>query len=162
MTLEEQVGAMLVDGQAADLIQNQEPGTEVFAEFTFEAAAFLGGAQLVDDVDGVGVLFQELQAKEVLHLEPIDFLEPIPLELFEGLDDRKARGLHVQGHGALPALLVLAVDEPGQVFGVSPGLPGSLLGQVVVLRLQERQFEVVELLSQEGGVHSWGDCGLGS
>ena len=48
--LEEQVGAMLVDGQVADLIQNQQPGTEVFAEFTFEAAAFLGGAQLVDGV----------------------------------------------------------------------------------------------------------------
>jgi hypothetical protein len=107
-------------------------------------------------------LFQELQTKEVLHLEPVDFLEPIPLELFEGLDDREARGFHMQGHGAFAALLALAIDEPGQVFGVSPGLPGSLPGQVVVLRLQERQFEVVELLSQKGGVHGWGDCGLGS
>jgi len=32
-----------------------------------------------------------------------------------------------------------------------------LLGQWVVLRLDERQLEVVELLSQQGGIHGWGD-----
>ena len=35
-------------------VQNQNAGQEVFPEFTFEAAAFLGGAQLIDDIDGVG------------------------------------------------------------------------------------------------------------
>jgi CRISPR/Cas system-associated endonuclease Cas1 len=52
--LEEQVGAVLVDRQVADLIQDQELGPEVFSEFAFEGAPFLGGAQVVDDIDGVG------------------------------------------------------------------------------------------------------------
>ena len=32
-----------------------------------------------------------------------------------------------------------------------------LLSQLVVLRLDERQLEAVELLSQPGGVSGWGD-----
>jgi hypothetical protein len=90
-------------------------------------------------------------------LELVDFLGPVPAELFEGLDDRKAGGFDPPPDGVFPALLVLAVDEPGQIFDVSPGLPGGLLGQLVVLRLDERQLEAVELLSQPGGVSGWGD-----
>ncbi len=127
--LEEQIGAMLIDGQIADFIQNQDRWSEIFFELHFEAALFLGGGEFVDDVDrigkehrvafqaggvaqrgsqvgfaqpdgsekdDVGRLRQELQAEEVLNLEAIDFLGPIPMELLQRFDDRKACGLDAQ------------------------------------------------------------------
>ncbi len=51
--LEEQIGAVLIDGQVADLVQNQNFRAEVFFEFVFEVAPFVSGAQLVDHVDSV-------------------------------------------------------------------------------------------------------------
>src|ERR1700675_1898724 len=52
--LEEEVGSVLVDGEVADLVEDQERWAEVFAQLGFEGAFGLGGAQGVDDVDGVG------------------------------------------------------------------------------------------------------------
>ena len=187
--LEKQIGAVLVDGQVADLIQNQKPWPEVLPQFALKIAPFLRGAQLIDDIDGVGkehrvalqtggiaqgggqvgftqadgaqedgvgVVFQELQTEKVLHLELVDFLGPVPAELFEGFDDREAGGFDPQPDGVFPALLVLAVDEPGQVFDVSPRLAGGLLGQFVVLSLEERQLEIIELLSKQGSGYGRG------
>jgi hypothetical protein len=58
--------------------------------------------------------------------------------------------------GMLEPLLVLAIDEPGEVVNVGPGLLGGLLGQFGTLGFEEGQFEVIQLLMQEGGlgVHS--------
>src|ERR1035438_10576908 len=47
--LEKQIGAMLVDGQVTELIQDQEPGPEVLLQIVFEGASFVRGAQLIDD-----------------------------------------------------------------------------------------------------------------
>src|SRR5262249_61192353 len=52
--LEQQVGAMLVDGEVAELIDDQHGGLEVTAELVLEAAGRLRGRQRVDDVDGGG------------------------------------------------------------------------------------------------------------
>jgi hypothetical protein len=52
--LEEQVGAALVDGQVTDLVQNERGRRQVPFQFGFERPAALGGAQGVDDVDGIG------------------------------------------------------------------------------------------------------------
>src|SRR5438874_2230855 len=79
---------------------------------------------------------QEVQAEEVLDLEPIDFLGPVPVELFEGFQDREAGGLDAQFDGVLAALLVLAVDEAGEVIGVGPGMLGGLLGPFGVMGLE--------------------------
>jgi len=49
------------------------------------------------------------------------------------IDDRKAGGFDPAPDDVFSALLVLAVDESGQIFDVRPGLPGCLLGQFVVL-----------------------------
>ena len=38
--------------------------------------------------DDVGFVFEEGQAKEVLHLGAVDFLGPVPVKLVEGFDDR--------------------------------------------------------------------------
>ena len=77
--------------------------------------------------DNVGVLFEELQPKEILHRQPVDFLGPVPVKLFEGVDDREVRGFDAQLDGMLAALLVLLVDEARQVIDVGPGLLRSLL-----------------------------------
>jgi hypothetical protein len=45
---------VLIDGQVADLIQDDTLGVEVLLELAFEVAAFLGGGQIVDDADGIG------------------------------------------------------------------------------------------------------------
>ena len=103
-----------------------------------------------DDVTLVG---QELQAEEVLDLEAVDFLGPIPVELFEGFQHREAGGLHAQLDGVLESLLVLAVDEAAQVIDMTAALLSRLLRQFGVLRFQEREPQVIELLMQE--------CGLG-
>ena len=52
--LEEQVGAALVDGQVTDLVQNERRRRQVPFQFGFERPSGLGGAQGVDDVDGIG------------------------------------------------------------------------------------------------------------
>jgi len=52
--LEEHVGAGLVDGQKAQLIEDQERGAGVFFEFGFHAAGGLGRGEGVDDIDGGG------------------------------------------------------------------------------------------------------------
>ncbi len=69
--------------------------------------------------DDVGLLRQELQTEEVLNLEAIDFLGPIPMELLQGFENRKARSLDAQLDGVLEPLLVLAVDEPAEVINGS-------------------------------------------
>jgi len=43
----------------------------------------------IAEQDGVGFLFDELQAKEVLQLRPVDFLRPAPVELIEGFSTGK-------------------------------------------------------------------------
>src|SRR5262249_50065322 len=50
--LEQQVGAVLVDGQVTELIDNKDGGLEVAVKFAFELAGGLGGGEGIDDVDG--------------------------------------------------------------------------------------------------------------
>ena len=45
-----------------------------------------------------------------MHLEAIDFLGPVPAELFERFEDREARGFHATFNDALAALGVFALD----------------------------------------------------
>src|SRR6266487_5085141 len=102
-----------------------------------------------NDVAFVG---QKLQAEEVLDLEAIDFLGPVPAELFEGFQYRETRGLHAQLDGVLESLVVLAVNEAAQVVDVTPALLSGLLGQFGILSFKEREPEVIELLVQQCGL----------
>jgi hypothetical protein len=102
--------------------------------------------------DDVGFLRKEVQAEEVLHLEAIGLLGPVPLELFERFDDRKAGGPEAQLHGVLEALLILAIDEAGEVFDVGQMVLGGLLGQLGILGFEEGQLEIIQVLVQEGGL----------
>jgi hypothetical protein len=80
-------------------------------------------------------LFQELEAKEVLDLEPVDFPGPVPLELLKGFQDGEAGGFDPRLDDMLAALLVLAVDESAEIIDVAPGLLRRLLSQFGVLSL---------------------------
>ena len=40
--------------------------------------------------DDVGFVFDELEAEEVLDLEAVDFLGPVPAEGVEGFDERES------------------------------------------------------------------------
>jgi len=66
--------------------------------------------------DDVGVLRHELQTEQVLNGQPIDFLGPGPIELFEGFDDGKAGALDSRRHPALALVVVFALDQSAQVF----------------------------------------------
>src|SRR5262249_9940386 len=52
--LEQQIGAVLVDRQIAELVDDQQAGLEVATDLTLEAAGGLRGGERVDDVDGGG------------------------------------------------------------------------------------------------------------
>jgi hypothetical protein len=52
--LEQQVGAVLVDGQVAEFVDDEKGGLEIAGKFALEAAGGLGGGQRVDDVYGGG------------------------------------------------------------------------------------------------------------
>ena len=91
----------------------------------------------------------EFQAKEVLDLEPIDFLGPVPAELFEGFEDGEASGFDAAFNDALASLGIFAFDEPAQIFDVIPVLLSTLLSQFGMVVLDEGQFEVVQMLGEQ-------------
>ena len=91
----------------------------------------------------------ELQAKEVLHLKAINFLGPFPVELFESFDDGEASGFDAPFNDALASFGVLAFDQSTQVFDVVPVLLSALLSQFGVVLLDERQFEIVQMLGEQ-------------
>src|SRR6266498_1874973 len=98
---------------------------------------------------GVGFLGNELQAEQVLDLEPIDFLGPVPAKLFESLDHREASGFDAPFNDALASLGVLAFDQAAQVFEMVPVLLSALLSHFTVVCLDEGQFEVVQMLGEQ-------------
>ncbi len=106
----------------------------------------------------VGVLGQELQAEEVLELEAVDFLGPVPPELFKGFEDREAGGLDPPFNGALAALVYWPSMRRAQVFDVVPVVLGGLLGQFPVMVLHEGQFQIFQVLLEQGGLvfMGWG------
>jgi hypothetical protein len=52
--LEEQIGTGLINGQVAQLVEDEERGFGVFLQFRFEPADPLGRRQGVDDINGTG------------------------------------------------------------------------------------------------------------
>src|SRR5215471_13021573 len=52
--LEEQISARLVNGQVAELVEDEQRRLGVFLEFHFETPRILGRCQRVDDINGTG------------------------------------------------------------------------------------------------------------
>src|SRR6516164_9625134 len=94
----------------------------------------------------VALLSQKLQPEEVLDLEAIDFLGPVPTKLLKGFEHREAGGFDAQLDSVLESVLVLAVNETAQVIDVTAVLLSGLLGQLGILGFKERQPKIIELL----------------
>jgi hypothetical protein len=96
--------------------------------------------------DHVGLGFDEAQAEEVLDLGAVDFPGPAPLELFEGFEGGKARGLETALERGLVAPNALGVNETGEVVEVGPGVASGLGGEGGVLLGDGLEVEGLELL----------------
>jgi len=186
--LKKQIGAVLVDGQITDFIQDEDRGVKIFSELGFEAALFLSGRELVNDVDGVGkehrvvlqaggiaqcggqmgfaqadsaqendvgFFFDEAQAEEVLHRQAVDFFRPVPAELFESFQDRKAGLFKAAADEPLAALVHLALDEALQVAKRIPLLGSGLLRQGGVMFPEEGQLEIIQVLVEQFEFHNF-------
>ena len=81
------------------------------------------------------------QAHEVLDRGTVDLFRPVPVEVLDGLDHRKAGGLDASVDAALLAGLGLAVDEVGKSSGSTPidlVAPLSAIAEVVEAQLDHR------------------------
>lgn len=105
------------------------------------------------DQDGVGFLFDEAQAKEVFHLQFVDFGRPVPAEAVEGFDDGEVGCVHAPLERTLLATLVFAFEEALQILGVRPAFFGGLLGGRLVVVLEIREMQVVDVGGD--GIHGW-------
>ena len=99
----------------------------------------------------VSFLSDELEAKEVLNLKPVDFFGMIPMELFQGFDHRDAGILDPALDSALALLVVFAFDEAAEIFLVIPVLSGSLGGHRPMLITYKFQFEIFEVVLKQVG-----------
>jgi len=63
----------------------------------------------------LGFIFEEGQAKKVLHLGAVDFLGPVPVKLVQSFETGEAGGGDATLDGQLVPALGLAVNEPGQI-----------------------------------------------
>ena len=83
--------------------------------------------------NGIGVLFDKGEAENILDLEAIDFLGPVPLERIEGFDEREAGQSHPAFDATTLTGLCLAFDEPFKKLQMGPMLGGGLLGEGLVV-----------------------------
>jgi hypothetical protein len=91
--------------------------------------------------DGVGFLFDELQAEQILDLCSVDFLRPAPVELIEGFEDREARKTDAPLQTAVFAPIDFALDEPLQIIQMTPLLFGGGLRKLMMVLAQVRQLQ---------------------
>ena len=101
--------------------------------------------------DRVGLLFDEVQAEEILDLRPVDLLRPVPLELIEGLDEREAGPADALIEALVLAAGDLALDQVLQVLEWSPTAVRRRLGELMVVGAQERQLQAQQSCSESGG-----------
>ena len=55
------------------------------------------------DKDHIAFVFNELQSKQILYLDLVDFFGPGPVELIQGFDHGEPCGFHTAGDGAILA-----------------------------------------------------------
>jgi hypothetical protein len=70
------------------------------------------------------------------------------LELLQGFDDGKASCFDPPFNAALLALAKFAVDQAAQVFLVIPALAPGFPSQLGMVRFDEGQFQIIQLIEQ--------------
>jgi hypothetical protein len=113
--------------------------------------------------NNVGFFFDKTKPEEVLDLEPIDFVGPIPPEAFQGLDDWKTGGLDPPGNRALLTGRDFALKESPQVVEMAPVIGGAFDSQGLAVFFDTSQLQVIKvLIKQEVGrisSHGFGQDG---
>jgi hypothetical protein len=98
--------------------------------------------------DDVGFVLDELEAKEVLDLESVDFLGPVPAEAIERFNDGEAGGSDAPGSGAIEALGGFSGDERGQIIEVRLAGFRGFGGLVLAMFFNEGEPELIEVIFQ--------------
>ncbi|KAG0184244.1 hypothetical protein DFQ28_011524 [Apophysomyces sp. BC1034] len=179
--LKQRVGALFVDGQISQFIDDQDVRFDVAAQFAFEPALRVCGVHRVDDIyrggeqhrvatqtggmaerdtqvafaepdateeDYVGVLFDEVQAKQILDLQAIDLAGPIPFELIERFEHRETGERDAPSDTAILAMMCFTLDQMGQVVDMQPMLGRRVGGQCFVMLQHVAQVQLRELRAQ--------------
>jgi len=102
--------------------------------------------------DEVGMIFNELEAEEVLDLEAVDLFGPVPAEGVEGFDDGEAGALDASGDGAIGPLRGFPFDEPGEVVEVAEGAFGGGGGKRLAVLFEVGQAQGGEVDGEGGGI----------
>ena len=95
--------------------------------------------------DNIGVVGEEGEAEEILHLSAIDFAGPSPVERFEGFDSGKMSGLNPSLNPVFASAMTFAFQKTGEVFYMGPVLFSGLGGQGLIVFLGEAQLQFLEL-----------------
>ncbi len=105
--------------------------------------------------DDVGFIGDELESKEVLDLDAVDFLRPVPAECVEGFDDGKTGGFDASGGDPIKTQGGFSGDESGEVIEVGLGIFSGFGGVLLALFFDERQAQFIEMIMEFGevGVH---------
>ena len=99
--------------------------------------------------DDVASFFEERKAQEVLHLGPIDFLGPGPIELFEGFDDGEASARNAALGGPIFSAQGFSFGQAAQKVQLGPVFLHRFFGQAEMVFLKIGEFEV-EQIGHEG------------
>ena len=78
--------------------------------------------------DDIGVVGEEGEAEEILHLSTVDFAGPSPVERLEGFDAGKMSSLNPPLNSVFASAMTFAFQKAGEVFDVGPMLFGGLGG----------------------------------
>ena len=109
--------------------------------------------------DDVRLVVDELETEQVLDLETVDFLGPVPAEGVESFYDREPRGPDAPGDSAVGIQCGFALDELGQIVEMGNGVFGGGGGQGLAVLFEERQTQGVES-GVKGGEVVFGFHGL--
>jgi hypothetical protein len=92
--------------------------------------------------DDIGGVLEKREPGEVLDLEAIDLFGPIPLELVEGFEDRKARPADAPVGSAILFACGLSGDEFAEIVHMGPVFFRCLLGHLRVVIEKKGELEV--------------------
>jgi hypothetical protein len=94
----------------------------------------------------------ELKTEEVLDLEAVDFLRPVPTEGVEGFDQREARGFDAASDGTVLAQGGFAFGELGEVIEMGELLARGFGSEALAVLSDEGEAKVGEMAVEQGKV----------
>lgn len=98
--------------------------------------------------DNIGLVFKELQSKQVLHLESINLFRPGPVKLLESFEGGEAGEFNASLHSTILAQQGFAFHEAIEIMNVGVLLLSGLLGQGLEVFLCIGQFQVRQMVKQ--------------